>query len=180
MEFQGRIAKVLQMRTGVSERTGNQWQALPFVFEYFEHENDRYADSVLLETYDTNIIAGICKCCEHDGTGNLIVENGAMKLTREIQCVCGFGHKAKPFTTKQGENKILNELRLYKLESVKGAQSQNQPAQGANVQQANSYQCNQNGGAQQPPFGQNQPFQPQVDQYGNPLNQGGKDDDLPF
>lgn len=46
MEFTGRISKVLPVRSGTSQR-GNEWQALPFVFEYFEHENDRYADSVL-------------------------------------------------------------------------------------------------------------------------------------
>ena len=44
MEFQGRIAKVLPIRQGVSQRTGNEWKSLPFIFEYFEHDSDRYAD----------------------------------------------------------------------------------------------------------------------------------------
>jgi hypothetical protein len=168
MEFQGRIAKVLPMRTGTSERTGNQWQALPFVFEYFEHDTDRYADSVVLETLDTNVIAGICSCCEHDATGNLVVENGEMKLTREIKCTCGFSHKVRTFTNQQGETKTFNDMRLYKIETKNGSQAKQQPAQQANAQQVGN----------QPTAA---PFPPQVDQYGNPINQGGgNDDDLPF
>jgi hypothetical protein len=161
MEYQGRIAKVLQMRTGVSERTGNQWQALPFVFEYFEHDTDRFADSVVLETLDTNVIAGICSCCEHDATGNLVVENGALKLTREIQCTCGFSHKVRTFANQQGETKTFNDIRLYKIETKKGAQAQQQPAHQANVQTV-------------------APFQPMVtyDNNGNPITE--EKDDLPF
>ena len=56
MEFQGRIAKVLPVRSGVSQRTGNEWKSLPFIFEYFENPSDRYADSVMLETFDENVI----------------------------------------------------------------------------------------------------------------------------
>ena len=32
MEFQGRIAKLLPIRQGVSQRTGNEWKSLPFNF----------------------------------------------------------------------------------------------------------------------------------------------------
>lgn len=165
MEFTGRISKVLPVRSGTSQR-GNEWQSLPFVFEYFEHENDRYADSVLLETFDTNIIGGILSRCEHDSTGALVVENGALKLTREIQCLCGFGHKAKPITKSDGSQITINELRLYKLESVKpeqpAQQTQNQPAQPQNFAPTYNY----------PPQPQ---YAPQGDQ-----NQGDEHDDLPF
>lgn len=165
MEFTGRISKVLPVRSGTSQR-GNEWQALPFVFEYFEHENDRYADSVLLETFDTNIIGGILSCCEHDSTGGLVVENGALKMTREIQVCCGFGHKVRTYTTQQGETKYLTDMRLYKLESVKPAQPAPQPQQ-----QAAQTQIPAPGYNYQP-----QPqFAPQGDQ-----NQGGEHDDLPF
>ena len=165
MEFTGRISKVLPVRSGTSQR-GNEWQALPFVFEYFEHENDRYADSVLLETFDTNIIGGILGCCEHDATGGLVVENGTLKLTREIQCLCGFGHKAKPIIKPDGSQITINELRLYKLESVKPAQPAPQPQH-----QAAQTQIHAPGYNYQP-----QPqFAPQGDQ-----NQGGEHDDLPF
>ena len=109
MEFQGRISKVLPMRQGTSARTGNEWYAQPFVFEYYEHETDRYADSVVLETFDTNIIP---------------------HLKEGMEVICGFGHKAKPITKQDGTQTIINEMRLYKLESVKGA---NQAPQGANA-----------------------------------------------
>ena len=107
MEFTGRVTKVLPLRSGTSQRTGNEWQALPFVFEYYENPSDRYADSVLLETFDTKVIENI-------------------KEGMEVRC--GFGHKVRTYQ-KDGRDITINELRLYKIECVSAA---NQPAQGAN------------------------------------------------
>jgi hypothetical protein len=104
MEFQGRVKKILPLRSGVSQRTGNEWKSLPFIFEYHEHETDRYADSVVLETFDTNVIDN---------------------LKEGMEICCGFGHR-----TREYDGKTYNELRLYKIESVKGAQ---QAPQGANA-----------------------------------------------
>jgi hypothetical protein len=109
MEFTGRISKLLPMRQGTSAKTGNEWYAQPFVFEYFENPTDRYADSVVLETFDANIIP---------------------HLKEGMEVVCGFGHKAKPITKQDGTQITINEMRLYKLESVKGAQ---RAPQGANA-----------------------------------------------
>ena len=100
MEFQGRIRKVLPVRTGTSQRTGNNWKCLPFVFEYFEYETDRLPDSVVLEAFDEKVIANL--------------QEGM-----EVRCV--FGHRAKEY-----DGKTFNELRLYKIESVMGSE---QPAQ---------------------------------------------------
>ena len=100
MEFQGRIRKVLPVRTGTSQRTGNNWKCLPFVFEYFENETDRWPDSVVLETFDEKVI-------------------NSLKEGMEVRC--GFGHRAKEF-----DGKTFNELRLYKIQSVKSSE---QPAQ---------------------------------------------------
>ena len=107
MEYQGRIRKVLPVRTGTSQRTGNNWKCLPFVFEYFENETDRWPDSVVLETFDEKVI-------------------NSLKEGMEVRC--GFGHRAKEY-----DGKTFNELRLYKIESVKGnekpaQQPQPQPA----------------------------------------------------
>ena len=107
MEFQGRIAKVLPMRSGTSQRTGNEWKSLPFVFEYFEHDTDRYADSVLLETFDTKVI-----------------EN----LKEGMEVICGFSHKAKDLTKQDGTKTTINELRLYKIESIRKQSSAPAPA----------------------------------------------------
>ena len=103
MDFQGRVKQILPLRSGVSQRTGNEWKALPFVFEYYEHDTDRYPDSVLLETFDDKVI-------EH--------------LKEGMEVRCGFSHR-----TREYEGKIYNEVRLYKIESVKGIQ---QPAQAQN------------------------------------------------
>ena len=111
MEFQGRIAKLLPIRQGVSQRTGNEWKSLPFIFEYFEHESDRYADSVMLETFDTNVIDN---------------------LKEGMEVICGFGHKTREFTKQDGTKAFINDLRLYKIESVRKAQQQDA---GARMQQ---------------------------------------------
>jgi hypothetical protein len=132
MEFQGRIAKLLPIRQGVSQRTGNEWKSLPFIFEYFENASDRYADSVMLETFDTKVI-----------------EN----LKEGMEVRCGFGHKTREYT-KDGKTMILNDIRLYKIESVHKEQPAGQ-ATGAGAQQ--------------------QGATPAPQQQG-----GGDDDDLPF
>jgi hypothetical protein len=131
MEFTGQVKKILPVRSGVSQRTGNEWKSLPFIFEYHENPTDRYADTVLLETFDTNVI-------------------DALKEGMEIRC--GFGHR-----TREYEGKVYNELRLYKIESVRGV---NQAAQGANAPAAGQQPI--------PPFSEPQ----------KPSNQD--DDDLPF
>ena len=140
MEFQGRVKKILPVRSGVSQRTGNEWKALPFIFEYFEHETDRYPDSVLLETFDTNVIDN---------------------LKEGMEVRCGFSHR-----TREYEGKTYNELRLYKIESVRGAQAAQQAPQAANAPQPN----NNPPAAEQPATGD-----------GNGQNkEGGDNDDLPF
>ena len=111
MEFQGRIAKLLPIRQGVSQRTGNEWKSLPFIVEYFEHESDRYDDSVMLETFDTNVIDN---------------------LKEGMEVICGFGHKTREFTKQDGTKAFINDLRLYKIESVRKAQQQDA---GARMQQ---------------------------------------------
>lgn len=104
MEFTGRVKKLLPIRSGVSQRTNNEWKALPFIFEYHEHETDRYADTVLLETFDTNLIDNL-------------------KEGMEIRC--GFGHH-----TREYDGKTYNEIRPYKIEIVNAAQQPSQPTNG--------------------------------------------------
>ena len=132
MEFQGRIAKLLPIRQGVSQRPGNEWKSLPFIFEYFENPSDRYADSVMLETFDEKVINN---------------------LKEGMEVRCGFGHKTHEYT-KDGKTMIINDIRLYKIESVR----KEQPA--VNTDRV---------GAQQ------QGATPSPQQQG-----GGDEDDLPF
>ena len=102
MEYTGRIKKVLPLKSGISQKTGNEWKKLPFIFEYFEHETDRFADSVKLETFDTNVI-------EH--------------LKEGMEVRCGWGNR-----TREYNGEFYNELHLYKIESVKVSKPANQPA----------------------------------------------------
>lgn len=97
MKFQGRVKQILPARSGVSQRTGNEWKALPFIFEYYENDTDRFPDSVVLETYDTKVIDN---------------------LKEGMEIVVGFSHRAREY-----EGRWYNELRIYSLESVARAQN---------------------------------------------------------
>ena len=104
MEFTGRVKKLLPKRSGKSQRTGNDWEVLPFIFEYFEEDNKRFADSVVLETLDTN----------------------AMKLLQEgMEIKVSFSHKAREYN-----GNFYNELRIYNLEFLDKAPQE--PAQKTN------------------------------------------------
>ena len=154
MEFEGRIQRVLPVSSGTSQR--GEWKKLPFVFEYFENGEQRWSDKVLLETFDTNVMAQIGKYLKKGADGKAVVENGECVLLGELKCKCGFSHNVKTFDKQNGTKATINDLRLYKFEVI---------TQGAAVQ----------------PQMQQPPFPPQVDQYGNPINnQGDKTDDLPF
>lgn len=95
MEFIGRIAKILPERTGISQKTGNQWRALPFVFEYFESDDQRYSDKVLLETFDTAVI-------------------DRLKMYDRVRV--GFAPRVREY-----EGRHYNDIHLYKLEILDDA-----------------------------------------------------------
>ena len=149
MEFEGRIIRVLPVRSGTSQR--GEWKALPFVFEYFESQDQRWSDKVLLETFDTNVMAQIGKYLKKGADGKAVVENGECVLLGELKCKCGFSHSVRTFDRQDGTKVTINEVRMYKFEVL---------AQGAAVPQQQT---------QQPAF------QPQPQPQG-----GGYDDDLPF
>ena len=157
MEFEGRIQRVLPARSGTGQN-GNEWKRLPFVFEYFESGEQRWSDKVLLETFDTNIMAQIGKYLKKGPDGKAVVENGECVLLCELKCRCGFSHSVRTFDKQDGTKATINDLRLYKFELIAAQQTQQ-----AVQQQAAA------------------PFPPQVDAQGNPItNQGGNYDDLPF
>ena len=156
MEFEGRIQRVLPVRSGTSQR--GEWKALPFVFEYFESGDQRWSDKVLLETMDTNIMAQIGAYLKKGPDGKAVVENGECVLLAELKCKVGFSHSVRPYDKQDGTRTMFNDLRLYKFEVL---------VQGAAVTQQHTQQQNgqQNGGYQpQAPF--------------PPVNNDG--DDLPF
>lgn len=160
MKIEGRITRIMPTRSGTSQQSGNQWKALPFVFSFYD-DNPRYEDSVLLETFDTNIMAQLAQFVEKGPDGKAIEENGSMKLNvLHIPCKVGFGHRVRYGKRQDGTAFTMNEVRLFEFElmtATNGAGTVAQP--------------------QQP----QQPFmpQPQAQQPFPPAQEGGHDD-LPF
>ena len=106
MEFTGRIFRVFPQQKGVSQRTGNEWVQQSFVFEYFEDPNQRYSDKVVLQTFDTNVMA---------------------QLEEGVQVRIGFGMNIREYT-KDGKTSVFNEPRMYKFERITAADAAPQPA----------------------------------------------------
>ena len=163
MEFEGRIIRVLPVRSGTSQN-GNEWKRLPFVFAYYESGEQRWEDRVLLETWDTTWMALIGQFCVKGADGKVVVENGSVKLkTLDIKCKCGFSHNVKDVARRDGSGVVtMNELKCYKLEVIQ----QQMPAGNATGVAV----------GQQPAAYQQQPMS-----FGTQQQQGGgESDDLPF
>ncbi len=105
MEFQGRIYKVLEKRSGVSQRTGNEWTSQEFIFEYFEHDTDKFADRAVVETTNPEFI-------------NMVKEGANVRV--------GFYHNINEY-----QGRYYNRLRVYKMEMLD--KSQNDTTQDALV-----------------------------------------------
>lgn len=138
MEFDGRITKVLPVRSGTSQK--GEWKALPFVFEYFESADQRWSDKVLLETMDHAIMGQIGAYVERGADHKGIVENGCMKLKGEIKCRCGFSHSVREWNDKDGKTSYFNQVRMYKFElASEQNQEQAQQSQQQSVQQSKPF-----------------------------------------
>lgn len=117
MEYSGRITRVLEARTGTSQRTGNEWKALPFVFYFYEPGNTQTEKSVMLETFDTNIQAQIGQYLMRGQDGKAVVMDGEYRMTvPEIPCKADFSPFFRQGTTKDGKKFNTNEIRTYKIE----------------------------------------------------------------
>ena len=118
MEFEGRISRVLPVRSGTSQR--GEWKVLPFVFEYFETPDQRWSDKVLLETMDTNIMAQIGAYLKKGADGKAVVENGECVLLAELNCRIGFSHNVRQYDRQDGSRAIINNHSVYKFEVLGG------------------------------------------------------------
>ena len=98
MEFKGRIYKVMPARTGISQRTGKEWTAQQFIFEYYEHELNIYPERVMLEVFDVK---------------------QALTVVEGAEVLVGFGHSVREWTNKDGVVQYYNQLRVYKLELIR-------------------------------------------------------------
>ena len=166
MEFEGRIIRVLPARTG-TRQDGTTWVDLSFVFAYYEAGEQRFEDSALVSTFDTNIIRSIsqflAKTKDAEGKEKVVYENDCAKmLVPHIPCRCGFSLRAKTVKRKDESGFIvIQENRCYKFEILGSQQQQQQPSPQSQSQQM--------------------PFPPQVDNFGYPIQpHNPEDDDLPF
>ena len=112
MKFDGRIIKVLPVRSGVSQN-GGEWKVLPFVFAYKENADDRWEDRVVLETMDRNHMAEIARYCVTGDDKKVVMEDDHVKLkTEDIKCRVGFSHGVRVITSKDGRKSTINHLRV--------------------------------------------------------------------
>ena len=167
MEFEGKISRVLPVRSGTSSK--GEWKVLPFVFEYFETGDQRWPDRVLLETMDTNIMAQIGAYLKKGADGKAVVVNDECVLMYELKCRVGFSHSVKTFDKQDGTKGTSNNIRCYKFEIA----GQQQPAGNAAGTAAATTPKAQPTAA--PVMAAQAPFPPFATQQ-----QGGDDDDLPF
>ena len=107
MKFKGRIFKVLDKRSGVSQRTGNEWVSQEFIFEYFENPTDRYSDRVVLDTMDADYID---------------------KIKEGAEVIVNFGHNVREY-----QGRFFNSLRVFNMEFAGDAPQQPAAAAQANV-----------------------------------------------
>lgn len=164
MEFEGRITAVLPARTG-NRQDGTTWTDLSFVFAYYENGEQRFEDSALVGTFDTNIMAKIAPFIVRGADNKAVVENDVVKLNvSHIPCRCGFSLRVKTVTKRDGTGTArIQDNRCYRLE-IAGVQQQ----QPANHVQPQAQQPAPPVPPMQSPF---PPFPPQ-----QPVD----DDDLPF
>lgn len=104
MKVQGRIAALLQERSGVSQRTGQEWKSLPFIIEFFDDGSHRFADRMQLETFDTREMDLLRKVVGYNESNS-----------PQIEVVVTVGHNVREY---QGRH--YNELRTYRVELPDG------------------------------------------------------------
>lgn len=119
MEFKGRIERVLPVQSGTS-KSGSEWRKQDFVFEYFEHETDRWSDKVLLTALNERV--------------------DAYDLHEGDEVTIGFGHGIEEW-----QGRIYNRMRVYKFEKTKAVAAQPKPAaMGVTAQTATSSAATEN------------------------------------
>lgn len=167
MEFEGKISRVLPVKTGTSQN--GDWKVLPFVFEYFETGDQRWPDRVLLETKETNIMSQIGAYLKKGADGKAVVENGECVLQYELKCRVGFSHNIRDFERQDGTKGTLNNIRCYKFE-IAQQPAGNAAGTAATMTPPQAQPTAAPTMAAQAPF---PPFPPQP-------AEGGQFDDLPF
>ena len=119
VKLTGRIAEVMPLQSGVSQRTGNQWKSQDYLFEYFPWSGATNPSRIVVRIFGEEDIAKFnLKELEEDVT--LTLRFAASK--------------------SQDGTRWFNEIRITNVERI-GVQ---QPAQAQNVQQTTNSPQQQN------------------------------------
>ena len=151
IKLTGRIAEVMPVVSGVSDRTGNAWKSQEYLFEYFAWSGAKYANRLVARVFGEDDIAKF-----------------NLKQGEEVTLTIRFDANK----SKDG-SRWFNEIRINNVERPQGTQSTQLPAQPQieAPQAANAPQPNNN-----PPGFERPATSPE-----NGTNQeGGDNDDLPF
>jgi hypothetical protein len=107
IKLTGRIAEVMPVASGVSDRTGNAWKSQEYLFEYFAWSGARYANRLVARVFGEDDIAKF-----------------NLKQGEEVTLTIRFdANKSKDGT------RWFNEIRINNVERPQGTQSTQQPAQ---------------------------------------------------
>lgn len=154
IKLTGRIAEVMPLQSGISQRTGNSWQSQEYLLEYFAWSGAQYANRIVGKVFGEDSIA-------------------KFHLQQGEEVTLAFSFNANK---SQDGARYFNEARITNVERTVAAKAANEPTQQANAQAVGSNATQQSQGAQQgaqQPAG-TAPFPP--------ANTGGDSntDDLPF
>lgn len=121
VKLTGRIAEVMPVISGVSERTGNPWKSQEYLFEYFSWSGAKYPNRMVARVFGEDDIAKF-----------------NLKQGEEVTLTIRFDANK----SKDG-SRWFNEIRISNVERAAAA---NQPAQPQNAapQAANAPQPNNN------------------------------------
>ena len=120
IKLTGRIAEVMPVVEGISDRTGNPWKSQEYLFEYFAWSGAKYANRMVARVFGEDDIAKY-----------------NLKQGEEVTLTIRFDANK----SKDG-SRWFNEIRISNVERPQGtqqpAQPQNEAPQAANAPQPNN------------------------------------------
>lgn len=114
MELQGRVVRLLPLKEGVAQSTGNPYRTQEFIFGYYENQSDIYERNILLNVRNENI------------EKYMLAENDKIKVRISLGC------REYP----QGSGKYFNDIRTGDITIIQKANAES--AQPANDSQGNN------------------------------------------
>ena len=114
MELQGRVVRLLPLKEGVAQSTGNPYRTQEFIFGYYENQSDIYERNILLNVRNDNI------------EKYMLAENDKIKVRISLGC------REYP----QGSGKYFNDIRTGDITIIQKANAE--PAQTANDSHVNN------------------------------------------